>query len=65
MRMIVIGAGPIGGIIGGRLARAGNDMTFVDIDKKHVAAIGRRASTSPLWASDGQSPRSARTRMPC
>jgi 2-dehydropantoate 2-reductase len=39
MRMIVIGTGPIGGIIGGRLARAGNDMTFVDIDKQHVAAI--------------------------
>ena len=38
-RMIVIGAGPIGGIIGGRLARAGHDITFVDIDKKHVAAI--------------------------
>ena len=38
-RMIVIGTGPIGGIIGGRLARAGNDMTFVDVDKEHVAAI--------------------------
>ena len=39
MRMIVIGVGPIGGIIGGRLARAGNDVTFVDVDKEHVAAI--------------------------
>ena len=39
MRMIVIGVGPIGGIIGGRLARAGHDMTFVDIDREHVAAI--------------------------
>jgi 2-dehydropantoate 2-reductase len=39
MRMIVIGAGPIGRIIGGRLARAGNDMTFVAIDGEHVAAI--------------------------
>jgi 2-dehydropantoate 2-reductase len=38
-RMIVIGTGPIGGIIGGRLARAGNDMTFVDVDREHVAAI--------------------------
>jgi 2-dehydropantoate 2-reductase len=37
--MIVIGAGPIGGIIGGRLARDGHDITFVDIDKEHVAAI--------------------------
>jgi len=39
MRMIVIGTGPIGGIIGGRLARAGRDITFVDIDKEHVGAI--------------------------
>ncbi len=26
MRTIVIGTGPIGGIIGGRLARAGHDI---------------------------------------
>jgi 2-dehydropantoate 2-reductase len=39
MPMIVIGTGPIGGIIGGRLARAGNDITFVDVDREHVAAI--------------------------
>ena len=42
MRMIVIGTGPIGGIIGGRLARAGNDMTFVDVDREHVAAVRER-----------------------
>jgi len=39
MRMIVIGTGPIGGIIGGRLARAGHDLTFVDVDQEHIAAI--------------------------
>jgi 2-dehydropantoate 2-reductase len=38
-RILVIGTGPIGGIIGGRLARAGQDVTFVDVDKEHVAAI--------------------------
>jgi len=38
-RIIVIGTGPIGGIIGGRLARAGHDLTFVDVDREHVAAI--------------------------
>ena len=38
-RMIVVGTGPIGGIIGARLARAGHDITFVDVDKDHVAAI--------------------------
>lgn len=39
MRAIVMGAGPIGGIIGGRLANAGHDVTFVDVDPEHVAAI--------------------------
>ncbi|MCY4486730.1 MAG: hypothetical protein OXF11_06375 [Deltaproteobacteria bacterium] len=39
MRAIVMGTGPIGGIIGGRLARAGHDLTFVDVDREHVAAI--------------------------
>ena len=39
MRFIVMGTGPIGGIIGGRLARAGQDVTFVDVDREHVAAI--------------------------
>ena len=38
-RMVVIGTGPIGGIIGGRLARAGQDITFVDVDKEHIEAI--------------------------
>ena len=38
-RMLVIGTGPIGGIIGGRLACAGQDITFVDVDKEHIEAI--------------------------
>ena len=50
-RMIVIGIGPIGGIIGGRLARAGHDITFVDIDKEHVAAI--RANGLQVNVPDG------------
>ncbi|HWO40630.1 MAG TPA: 2-dehydropantoate 2-reductase [Candidatus Eisenbacteria bacterium] len=41
MRMIMVGTGPIGGIIGGRLARAGHDITFVDVDDQHVDAIRR------------------------
>jgi 2-dehydropantoate 2-reductase len=51
MRMIVIGTGPIGGIIGGRLARAGHDITFVDIDKEHVGAI--RAKGLKIDVPDG------------
>jgi len=50
-RMIIIGTGPIGGIIGGRLARAGHDITFVDIDREHVAAI--RANGLQVDVPDG------------
>lgn len=50
-RMIVIGTGPIGGIIGGRLARAGHGITFVDVDKEHVAAI--RAKGLQIDVPDG------------
>ncbi|MBI4524896.1 MAG: hypothetical protein HY695_13925 [Deltaproteobacteria bacterium] len=42
MRIIVMGAGPIGGIVGGRLARAGNNVTLVDIDVEHVRSIRER-----------------------
>ena len=57
MRMIVIGSGPIGGIIGGRLARAGADITFVDIDKEHVIAIrdkGLLAAAFPTPRAPGR-----------
>jgi 2-dehydropantoate 2-reductase len=37
-----MGAGPIGGIIGGRLARRGNDVTLVDVDEEHVRTIRER-----------------------
>ncbi|MFB3884016.1 MAG: ketopantoate reductase family protein [Thermodesulfobacteriota bacterium] len=39
MRIIAMGAGPIGGIIGGRLAHAGNPVTLVDVNPEHVRAI--------------------------
>jgi 2-dehydropantoate 2-reductase len=39
MRIVVMGVGPIGGIIGGRLARAGNDVTLVEVDPEQVGAI--------------------------
>jgi 2-dehydropantoate 2-reductase len=51
MRMIVIGTGPIGGIIGGRLARAGHDITFVDVDQEHIEAI--RADGLQVDVPDG------------
>lgn len=42
MRVIVMGAGPIGGIVGGRLARGGNEVVLVDVDVEHVRAIRER-----------------------
>ncbi len=39
MRMVISGAGQVGGIIGGRLARAGHDVTLCDVDGEHVEAI--------------------------
>jgi 2-dehydropantoate 2-reductase len=39
MRLLIWGAGAIGGTIGAHLARAGHDITFVDRAEDHVAAI--------------------------
>src|SRR5690242_13379347 len=41
MRTLVWGAGAIGGTMGAFLARAGHDVTFVDVVPEHVAAIDR------------------------
>ena len=38
-RILIWGAGAIGGVVGAFLARAGNDVTFVDVVPGHVAAI--------------------------
>jgi 2-dehydropantoate 2-reductase len=37
--MILVGAGQVGGIIGGRLVRAGHDLTLCDVDREHVEAV--------------------------
>jgi 2-dehydropantoate 2-reductase len=42
MRTLVWGAGAIGGTLGAYLARAGRDVTLVDVVDEHVAAINRR-----------------------
>lgn len=41
MRVTVVGAGAIGGTVGVMLRRAGHDVTLVDRDESHVAAINR------------------------
>ncbi len=53
-RILIWGAGAIGGTVGAFLKRAGHDVTFVDIEAGHVAAIrdpGRGLSiTGPVEA---------------
>jgi 2-dehydropantoate 2-reductase len=39
LRVAVVGAGAIGGTVGAYLARAGHDVTFVDVVPEHVEAI--------------------------
>ncbi|MFO1349385.1 MAG: 2-dehydropantoate 2-reductase N-terminal domain-containing protein [Gammaproteobacteria bacterium] len=41
MRLCIIGAGAMGGIYGGLLAKKGFDVTLVDIRREHVEAINR------------------------
>lgn len=41
MRFLIWGAGAIGGTLGAHLARAGHDITLVDVVEEHVAAIRR------------------------
>src|SRR5262245_26686396 len=42
MRVCVIGAGAMGGIFGGLLARVGHEVTLVDTRKEHVDAINAK-----------------------
>ncbi len=39
MKIVVIGAGPIGGIVGGRILIEGNDVTLVDGVRVRVAEL--------------------------
>jgi 2-dehydropantoate 2-reductase len=41
MRTYVIGAGAMGGIYGGLLAKAGNDVTLIDIRQDHIGLVER------------------------
>lgn len=44
-RCLIWGAGAIGGTLGAYLARAGHDVTLVDIVAEHVAAVNRAGLT--------------------
>lgn len=45
MKIAVVGAGAIGGVVGGCLAKAGYDVTLVDIAKEHVEAMNASGLT--------------------
>ena len=49
-RLLIWGAGAIGGTVGAFLLRAGHDVTFVDVVPEHVAAIrgGALRITGPV-----------------
>ncbi len=58
MRLLIWGAGAIGGTIGAYLARAGHDVTFVDNAAAHVDAINAQglAITGPIATFTVQAP---------
>lgn len=39
MRLGIVGAGAIGGVVGGLLTKAGHDVTFIDQWPEHVEAM--------------------------
>ena len=43
-RILVVGAGAIGGVVAAKLARAGHDVTALDANREHVAFPGKRAA---------------------
>ena len=45
MRIGIIGAGPIGSILGAYLAKAGNEVALVDILKNHLSVIQKQGLT--------------------
>ncbi|MDR7521578.1 MAG: 2-dehydropantoate 2-reductase [Armatimonadota bacterium] len=45
MKITIVGAGAIGGTMGAYLARAGCEITFVDVAEDHVEAINTRGLT--------------------
>ena len=60
MKIVILGAGALGSLIGGCLARAGEEVTLVDIPNPHLEAIaglgvkvrGFQEFTAPVKATD-------------
>jgi 2-dehydropantoate 2-reductase len=53
-RILVVGAGAIGGVVGAVLTRAGADVTLVDADVAHREAMQREGLTIEGWAGEGE-----------
>ncbi|PFG04517.1 2-dehydropantoate 2-reductase [Bacillus sp. es.034] len=45
MKITIIGAGAIGGVVGAYLAKAGEDIQFVDINSEHVNTMNEKGLT--------------------
>ena len=41
MRIVVVGAGALGGLIGTHLTEAGEDVTFIEINEERAATLDR------------------------
>ena len=55
-KVVVVGAGAMGGLFGGLLAEGGLDVTLVDAWPEHIAAHqGRKASASSASAATATS----------
>ena len=64
MRVCVIGAGAMGSVFGGLLARTGHDVTFVDTWEENVAAINSRGLRLDGVKGDLQVPAKAVVAVP-
>ncbi len=45
MKIAMLGAGAMGSLFGGHLAMAGNDVTLIDVNAEHIAAINAHGLT--------------------
>ncbi|HEX9926309.1 MAG TPA: 2-dehydropantoate 2-reductase N-terminal domain-containing protein, partial [Anaerolineae bacterium] len=48
LKIMVIGAGAMGSLFGGRLALAGHQVTLIDVWQDHIDAINSRGLTLNL-----------------
>jgi ketopantoate reductase len=62
MHFAIAGAGAMGSMFGGYLAVAGHDVTLVDVDAEHLAAVRDRGLL--LRHADGRGPSSPSPRHP-